>query len=182
MQLLVAPLFKYVWPFLPPCINGIISKINLGKLVQHKSNDKFKIFGQFGDEWLRLVLCFLLFSFYWWLLWENFMCSKKHIQKIPPTKISTWGITSMKNGSNVHCFMQSVRSYLSRKTCIISKPFNWFAKHINCLVSIQKYFQTDYNIVCVQGNVHLPLVSSSHNHRVKMSFLPGVQVSTKLNT
>ena len=58
--------------------------------------------------------------------------------------------------------------YLSLKTCIISKPFNWFAKHVNCLVSVQKYFWTDYNIVCVQGNVHRPLVSSSYNHGVKM--------------
>ena len=32
--------------------NRIISMINFGKLVQHKSNDKFKIFGQFCDEWL----------------------------------------------------------------------------------------------------------------------------------
>ena len=89
-------------------------------------------------------------------------------KKIPPTKVSTWGITSMKNGSNAHYSMQSVQSYLSLKTCIISKPFNWFAKHINCLVSIQKYFRTDYNIVCVQGNVHRALVSSSYNHGAKM--------------
>ena len=132
-----------------------------------------------GCDWYY-VFCYFLFigGFFW----ENLTCSKKHIQKILPTKISTWGITSMKNGSNVHCFMQSVRSYLSLKTCIISKPFNWFAKHINCLVSIQKYFRTDYNIVCVQGNVHRPLVSSSYNHGVKMIFLPGVQVSTKLDT
>ena len=126
------------------------------------------------------VFCYFLFIGGFFR--ENLTCSKKHIQKIPPTKISAWGITNMKNGSNAHCYMQPVRSYLSLKTWIISEPFNWFAKHINCLVSIQKYFQTDYNIVCVQGNVHLPLVSSSHNHRVKMSFLSGVQVSTKLNT
>ena len=84
--------------------------------------------------------------------------------------MSTWAITSMKNDSNAHCSMQSVRSYLSVKTCIISKTFNWFAKHINCVVSIQNYFQTDYNIVCIQGNVHRPLVSSSYNHGVKMIF------------
>ena len=48
--------------FIHQCINGIITMINLGKLVQHKSNDKFKIFAQFGDKWLMwLVLCFLLF-------------------------------------------------------------------------------------------------------------------------
>ena len=97
---------------------------------------------------------------------------KNIYKKYHPLKsgITTWGITSMKNSSNAHCSMQSVRSYLSLKTCIISKPFNWFAKHINCLVSIQKYFQTDYNIVCVQGNVHRPLVSSSYNHGVKVIF------------
>ena len=87
----------------------------------------------------------------------------------------------MKNDSNTHRFMQSAWSYLSVKTCIISKPFNSFAKQINCLVSIQKYFRTDYNIVCVQGNAHRPLVSPSYNHVVKMIFLPGVQLEW-LNT
>ena len=87
--------------------------------------------------------------------------------------MSTRGITSIKNDSNT--FFCS-RSYLSVKTCIISKPFNWFAKQINCLVSIQKYLRTDYNIVCVQGNVHRHLVSSSNNHGLKMIFfLPSVQ-------
>ena len=76
----------------------------------------------------------------------------------------TLGITIIKNDSNAHCFMQSIRSYLSVKTSITSKTFNWFAKQVNCLVSIQKYFRADYNIACVQGNVHHPLVSSSYNH------------------
>ena len=111
---------------------------------------------------------FFCFRFIGSFFRENVTCSKKHIQKILAKKVSTWGITSMENGSNAHCSMQSVWSYLSLKTCIISKPFNWFAKHINCLVSVQKYFWTDYNIVCVQGNVHRPLVSSSYNHEVKM--------------
>ena len=120
-----------------------------------------------GCDWY--VFCYFLFisSFFQ----KNLTCSKKHIQKIPPNKVSTWGITISKNGSNAHCSMQSVRSYLSLKTYIISKPFNWFAKHINCLVYILKYFRTDYNIVCVQGNLDRPLVSSSYNHGVKIIFL-----------
>ena len=117
-----------------------------------------------GCDWYY-VFCYFLFIGGFFR--ENLTCSKKYIQIIPPTKISTWGVTSIKNGSNAHCSMHPVQSYLSLKTCIISKPFNWFAKHINCLVSIQKYFRTDYNIVCVQGNVHHPLVSSSFNHGVK---------------
>ena len=109
-----------------------------------------------GCDWYY-VFCYFLFIGCFFR--ENLTCSKKHIQIIPPT--------TMKNGSNAHCSIHSVQSYLSLKTWIISKPFNWFAKHINCLVSIQKYFRTDYNIVCVQGNVHRPLVSSSFNHGVK---------------
>ena len=169
MQLLVACLFKYVWPFLPPCINGIISKINLGKLVQRKSNDKFKIFGQFGDEWLRLVLCFLLFSFYWRLLsgkshvFQKNIYKKYHPLKSVLEELLVWKTVRM------HTVLWS-QSYLSLKYCIISKPFNWFANHINCLVSIPKYFRSDYNIVCVQGIVHRPLVSSSYNHEVKVIF------------
>ena len=116
---------------------------------------------------LYYVLCY--FIFIGGFFRENLACPKKHIQKIPPAKMKTWGSTSMINDSNAHCFMQSVASYLSVKACIISKPFNWFAKQINCLVSIKKYFQTDYNIVSVQGNVHRPLASSSCNHEVKMT-------------
>ena len=116
---------------------------------------------------LYYVLCY--FIFIGGFFGENITCPKKYIQKIPHAKIKTWGITSMRNDSNAHCFMQSVRSYPSVKTCIISKSFNWFAKQINCLVSIQKYFQTDYNIVSVQGNVHRSLASSSCNHEVKMT-------------
>ena len=139
--------------------------INLGKLVQHKSNNKFKMFGQFGDEWLMwLDLCFLLFSFYWRLLSVKHHVSQKTYKKISPTKMFTFGLTFIKHDSNAHCFMQSIRSYLSVKTSITSKTFNWFAKQVNCLVSIQKYFRTDYNIAYVQGNVHHPLVSSSCNH------------------
>ena len=150
--------------------------INLGKLVQHKSNDKSKIFGQFGDEWCDWCYVFCYFLFISGFFRENLTCPKNHKQKRTPTKMSTWGITSMKNDSNAHRFMQSVRSYLSVKTCIISKLFTWFAKHINSLVSISKYFRRDYNIVCLQGNIHRPLVSSSYNHGVKMIFfLPGVQ-------
>ena len=116
---------------------------------------------------LYYVLCY--FIFIGGFFRENLACPKKHIQKIPPAKMKTWGSTSMINDSNAHCFMQSVASYLSVKACIISKPFNWFAKQINCLVSIKKYFQTDYNIVSVQGNVHRRLASSSCNHEVKMT-------------
>ena len=116
---------------------------------------------------LYYVLCY--FIFIGGFFRENLACPKKHIQKIPPAKMKTWGSTSMINDSNAHCFMQSVASYLSVKACIISKPFNWFAKQINCLVSIKMYFQTDYNIVSVQGNVHRRLASSSCNHEVKMT-------------
>ena len=116
---------------------------------------------------LYYVLCY--FIFIGGFFRENLACPKKHIQKIPPAKMKTWGSTSMINDSNAHCFMQSVASYLSVKACIISKTFNWFAKQINCLVSIKKYFQTDYNIVSVQGNVHRRLASSSCNHEVKMT-------------
>ena len=116
---------------------------------------------------LYYVLCY--FIFIGGFFRENLACPKKHIQKIPPAKMKTWGSTSMINDSNAHCFMQSVASYLSVKACIISRPFNWFAKQINCLVSIKKYFQTDYNIVSVQGNVHRRLASSSCNHEVKMT-------------
>ena len=156
--------------------------INLGKLVQHKSNNKFKMFGQFGDELLMwLDVCFLLFSFYWRLLSVKHHVSQKTYKKIPPTKMITLGITIIKNDSNAHCFMQYIRSYLSVKTFIISKPFNWFAKQVNCLVSIRKYFRTDYNIVCVQGNVHGPLVSSSYNHLVKMIFFTRCTAHVHLN-
>ena len=124
-------------------------------------------FAMSGCDWYH-VFCYFLFI--GGFSRENLTCPKKHIQKIPPTKMSAWGITSIKNDSNAHCSIESVRIYLSVKTCIISKTFNWFAKHINCVVSIQKYFQTDYNIVCVQGNVHRPLVSSSYNHVVNMIF------------
>ena len=135
--------------------------INLGKLVQHKSNDKV---------WRWVVVIGIMFSVIFFLLAATLGKTShvpKNIQKIPPTKMSTWGTTSMKNDSIAYCSMQSFRSYPSVKTCIISKPFTWFAKHINCL---QRYFRTDYNIVCVQGNVHRPLVSWSYNHGVKMIF------------
>ena len=129
---------------------------------------------------------------YFFLLAASFRkisCFPKNIRitkKIPKSKMSTWGITSIKSDSNAHHFMQSVRSYLPVKTCIISKPFNWFAKQVNCLVSIstviaEKYFRTDYNIECVQGNVHRPLVSSHYNHGVKMTFFTRRTVHVRLN-
>ena len=134
-------------------------------------------------DWYYVFYYFLLIGGFFQ---ENLICPKKHIQKIPTTKMSTWGITSMKNDSNAHLFIQSVRSYLSVKTCIKSKPFNWFVKQINCLVSIWtvftgKYFRTDYNIVCVQGNLHSPLVSSSYNHGVKRIFLTIRTAHLRLN-
>ena len=144
-------------------------------------NSKYAVRSLAMSGWCDWFYVFCYFLFIGGFFQENLTCPKKQIQKIPPTKMSTWGITSMKNDSNTHRFMQSARSYLSVKTCIISKPFNWFAKQINCLVSIQKYFRTDYNIVCVQGNAHRPLVSPSHNHVVKMIFLRGVQLEW-LNT
>ena len=118
---------------------------------------EIKIFGKFGDEWFMwLVLCFLFF-FIGGFFRENLLLPKKHKnnKKIPKSKMSAWGIPSIKNDSNAHRFMQSVRSYLLVKTWIISKTFNWFAKQVNCLVSIstviaEKYFRTDYNIECVQ--------------------------------
>ena len=129
--------------------------------------------------WCDWYYVFCYFLFIGGFSRENLTCPKKHIQKIPPTKMSTWGITSMKNDSNktiVLCSLLGVTFQLKLAYLkLISKPFKWFTKQINCLVSIQKYFRTDYNIVCVQGNVHRPLVSSSYNHVVKMIFLPGVQ-------
>ena len=115
-------------------------------------------------------------SKYFWAVWRwvldeigitflgNLHVSQKYMQKIPSTKIRTWGITSMKNYSSAHQFLSSVWNYVLVKTRIISKPLKWFPKRINWLVSIwsdfnEKYFQTDYNILWVQVDVHCPLVS-----------------------
>ena len=136
------------------CIKGI-SMINLRKLVQQKSNDKFKIFWAVW-RWVvdEIGITFL----------GKLHVSQKYMQKIPSTKISTWGITSMENDSSAHRFLQSVWNYFSVKTRIISKPSKWFRKWIIWLVSTwsvftERYFQTDYNIVWVQVDVHRPLVS-----------------------
>ena len=156
---------------LPPCIKGIIL-INLWKLVQQKSNDKFKIF-----------LGSLAMSAWWdcYHVLGNLHVSQKYMQKIPSTIIRTWGITNMKNGSSAHHFLSSVWNYFSVKTRIISKPLKWFPKRINWLVSIwsdftERYFQTDYNILWVQVDVHCPVVSQVIILEWKwFFFLPGVQ-------
>ena len=106
-----------------------------------------------------LVSFVLLFPFHWRLLLGKLHVSQKYIQKIPSTKMR---ITCINNDSSGHRFLQSIWNYLSLKSCIISKPFNWFAKQINWLVPIwsafsERYFRTDYNIVCVQGEVHRPI-------------------------
>ena len=110
--------------------------------------------------WCDWYYVFCYFLFIGGFFRENL---QKYTQKIPFTKMSTWGITSMKNALSAHCFIVS-SEYLSVKTCIISKPFNWFAKLINWLVSIwsvftESYFRTDYKIVCAQGDGHNPLES-----------------------
>ena len=98
--------------FLPPCINKIISMINLGKLLQHKSIDLG--IQNIWEVWrclvyviyMWLVLCYLLFLFIGGFFRENLMLPKKHKnnKKIPKSKMSTWGITSVKNDSNAHLF------------------------------------------------------------------------------